>query len=201
MNRLLALALLLAAACCCAPVRAQKPFVSAQGKPNVVFIVVDDLNTDLGVYGHPVVRTPHWISSPGAACALTMPTPSTRCATRRACRSFRAGGRRPSASTTTGPRSAPSTPTSSCCPSCSAGAGTSRPGSARSSTTSLYDLKVNVDDPRCWDVALNPRGTPRHLEGEGRNLTGGRYGFFNYLAAEGVTRTSRTGRPPAKPSA
>lgn len=27
--------------------------------PNVLLIVVDDLNTDLGIYGHPQVRTPH----------------------------------------------------------------------------------------------------------------------------------------------
>ncbi len=30
-----------------------------KNKPNIVFIVVDDLNTTLGSYGHPVVKTPH----------------------------------------------------------------------------------------------------------------------------------------------
>ncbi len=31
----------------------------AQEKPNVLFIMTDDLNCDLGVYGHPQVKTPH----------------------------------------------------------------------------------------------------------------------------------------------
>ncbi len=30
-----------------------------QSKPNVLFLICDDLNCDLGVYGHPTVRSPH----------------------------------------------------------------------------------------------------------------------------------------------
>jgi iduronate 2-sulfatase len=39
-----------------------KPPASAEatvGKPNVLFIMADDLNNDLGAYGHPVVKTPN----------------------------------------------------------------------------------------------------------------------------------------------
>lgn len=34
-------------------------FAAASRKPNVLFISTDDLNLDLGTYGHPVVKTPH----------------------------------------------------------------------------------------------------------------------------------------------
>ncbi len=33
--------------------------LGAQSRPNVLFIAVDDMNNDLGTYGHPVVKTPH----------------------------------------------------------------------------------------------------------------------------------------------
>ena len=36
------------------PSEAQSP-----RRPNVLLIMSDDLNNDLGTYGHPVVKTPH----------------------------------------------------------------------------------------------------------------------------------------------
>jgi uncharacterized sulfatase len=35
------------------------PQVRAEAKPNVLFIAVDDMNNDLGCYGHPTVRSPN----------------------------------------------------------------------------------------------------------------------------------------------
>jgi iduronate 2-sulfatase len=32
---------------------------AAENKPNVLFITVDDMNNDLGCYGHPLVRSPN----------------------------------------------------------------------------------------------------------------------------------------------
>ncbi len=40
------------------PVAAQQT-TAPQNKPNVLFIVSDDLNTDVGCYGHPLVKTPN----------------------------------------------------------------------------------------------------------------------------------------------
>src|SRR5881396_4351795 len=32
---------------------------SAQSRPNVLLIMADDLNTEFGTYGHPIVKTPN----------------------------------------------------------------------------------------------------------------------------------------------
>ena len=46
--------------CCCLLLSAQVACTdSVQPPVNVLFVVADDMNTDLGAYGHPLVKTPH----------------------------------------------------------------------------------------------------------------------------------------------
>lgn len=42
-----------------------------------------------------------------------------------------------------------------------------------------------MGSPRAWDATFSPRGTPKHLQGETKNLTGGKYGFFEATKANG----------------
>jgi uncharacterized sulfatase len=51
-----------------------------------------------------------------------------------------------------------------------------------------------MDGPEDWDASLNPRGTARGREGEGRNLTGGRFAFFHWIAAEGTDEDQPDGQ-------
>ena len=46
------------AACVAVCLLAMAGAAMAQERPNILFITVDDLNTDLGAYGHPLVRSP-----------------------------------------------------------------------------------------------------------------------------------------------
>lgn len=44
--------------CCCCVVASLADSASVEDRPNVLFVVADDLRPALGVYGHPLVKSP-----------------------------------------------------------------------------------------------------------------------------------------------
>lgn len=149
-------------------------------KPNVLFIVVDDLNNSTGCYGHSVVKSPgiDRLASRGirfdrAYCQFTICNPS---------RTSFLTGLRPD---TTGILNN-TTPFRSKLPDAVTlpqlfrknGYFTARVGK-------VFHSAKNMDDPQAWDVKSDPKGAPLGKKGQGRNLTGDRVRWCRWLAAEG----------------
>ncbi len=180
------------------------PSVWGQTKPrNVLFIAVDDLNTDLGCYGHPLVRTPNidrlarrGIRFDRAYCQYPVCNPS---------RTSLLSGLYPERTgildNRTNPRERVKSPF---LPEYLRGKGyfTASIGKI------FHDGMAGVQD---WDLERNPRpATQIAQQGEGRNLTSGKFAFFRWLAAEGTDEDQPDGliakeaveflrKPPDKP--
>ncbi|UCD28453.1 MAG: sulfatase, partial [Planctomycetota bacterium] len=151
-----------------------------QRKPNVLLIVVDDLNNSLGCYGHPVVKSPNidrlaarGVRFDRAYCQYPVCNPSRT--------SFLTGLRPDSTgilSNTVPFRS--KLPDVVTLPQLfrkhryfTAGVG------------KVFHSARNMDDPKAWNVTSDPKGTLLGKKGQGRNLTGGRIKWCRWLAARG----------------
>lgn len=151
----------------------------AAARPNILMIAVDDLNTDLGCYGHAQVLSPNvdalarrGIRFDRAFCQYPVCNPS---------RTSLLSGRYPESTgileNTTNPRA--HMPDAVFLPEF-----LRRNGYFTGRVGKIYH--DGMDGPNDWDVSLNPRpeaGPGR--QGEGRNLTGGKFAFFQWRAAEG----------------
>ncbi len=159
--------------------RSSKPG-GPQSKPNVLFIVVDDLNNSLGCYGHSVVKSPNidrlaarGVRFDRSYCQFTVCNPSRT--------SFLTGLRPDSTGILNN-----ATPFRSKLPDAVTlpqlfrknGYFTARVGK-------VFHSAKNMDDPQAWEVTSDPKGTPLGKQGQGRNLTGGRVRWCRWLAAEG----------------
>jgi uncharacterized sulfatase len=152
---------------------------AAAPRPNILFIAADDLNVDLGCYGHPLVRTPNLdgLASRGvrfdqAFCQYPVCNPS---------RTSILSGRYPETTGILDNRVNPRTnlPGVEFLPEFLRARGyfTARVGKI------YHD---GMDGPNDWDVSLDPRPASKiGRTGEGRNLTGGKFAFFEWRAAEG----------------
>lgn len=168
----------------------QKPSVKdSQHKPNVLFIVVDDLNNSLGCYGHSVVKSPNidrlagrGIRFDSAYCQFTVCNPS---------RSSFLTGLRPDSTgifnNTTPFRS--KLPNAITLPQLFRKHEyfTARVGK-------VFHSAGNMGDSKSWDITSDPKGTPLGKKGQGRNLTGGRVKWCRWLAAEGTDQDQSDGQ-------
>ena len=152
----------------------------SQRRPNVLLIVVDDLNNSLVCYGHSVVKSPNidrlaarGVRFDRAYCQFPICNPSRT--------SFLTGLRPDSTgilSNTVPFRS--KLPDVVTLPQLFRKHGyfTARVGKVFHSTR-------NMDDPKSWNVTSYPKGTLLGKKGQGRNLIGGRIKWCRWLAASG----------------
>ena len=152
---------------------------AATQRPNILVIAVDDLNTDLGCYGHPTVQTPNTdrlarrgVRFDRAYCQYPVCNPS---------RTSLLSGLYPEATHVLDNRTPPRSHLKDVVflPEFFRRNGyfTARIGKV------FHD---GMDGPEDWDLRLDPRPSSGiGSTGEGRNLTGGKFAFFRWMAAEG----------------
>ncbi|VTT99783.1 iduronate-2-sulfatase : Sulfatase OS=Dyadobacter fermentans (strain ATCC 700827 / DSM 18053 / NS114) GN=Dfer_2051 PE=4 SV=1: Sulfatase [Gemmataceae bacterium] len=156
--------------------------------PNVLFIVSDDLNCDLGCYGHMVVKSPNLdrlaatgvrfdrayiqypVCNPSRTSFLTGLRPTTTRVMDNATHF-----RRPLPDAVTLPELFRKN-----------GYESIGLGKVFHRGLSPDDTKKEMDDPRSFDRVLYGQTTAAGNKGDGRNLTGGTLAWCRWLAAEGA---------------
>ncbi len=165
-------------------------------QPNVLFIVADDLNCDLGCFGHKVVKSPNIdrLAASGvrfdrAYVQYTVCNPS---------RTSFLTGLRP---TTTkvmdnATHFRKNLPDAVALPELFRKNGYESVGFGKVFHRGLSpdDTKPDMDDPKSFDRVLYGKTTAAGNKGEGRNLTGGALPWCRWLAAEGADTEQADGQ-------
>ena len=146
-------------------------------RKNVLLIMVDDLNTDLGCYGHPLVQTPHidrlarrGVRFSHAYCNYPVCNPS---------RSSYLSGRYPEQTGVLDNTADPhkQLPGVDFMP-----AYLRQRGYFTAAVGKIYH--DGMDAPNDWNHFANPKGSANVNQGEGRNLTEGKFPYFHWVASE-----------------
>lgn len=149
----------------------------APARKNILLIAVDDLNTDLGCYGHPLVQTPHLdglarrgVRFDHAYCNYPVCNPS---------RSSLLSGRYPEQTGVLDNRENPhqKLPGVAFLP-----AYLRQRGYFTAGLGKIYHDGMDASDD--WDLFVNPKGSADVNRGEGRNLTDGKFPYFHWVASE-----------------
>jgi len=163
------------------------PQKSAPERPNVLFIASDDMNNNLGCYGHPVVKSPNVdrLASQGlrfdrAYCQYPVCGPS---------RASLLTGLRPDSTRIFENNIAvrETMPDVVTLPQLFRNNGWR---SVRAGKMYHMDVPGSVgtdkwDDPPSWDLAVSPPGKEQHTAGEGRNITAGKRARWDWIAFSG----------------
>lgn len=156
-------------------------------KPNILFIIADDLNCSLGCYGHAIVKSPNidklaarGIRFDRAYCQYPVCNPSRT--------SFMTGLRPDRTKVLDNSvhfrKNLPDVVT---LPELFRRAGyvTISIGKVFHRGLVFDQVKAEMDDAKSWTQSVFMTGTPLGLKGEGRNMTGGKLAWCRWLAAEG----------------
>jgi len=149
-------------------------------RPNILFVIADDLNTDLGCYGHALVQSPNidslarrGVRFERAYAQYPVCNPS---------RTSFLSGRYPE---TTGILDNRTNPRANLKNALFLPEYLRSQGYFTASIGKIYH--DGMQGPNDWDVLLDPRPTSKMgRTGGGRNLTGGKFPFFEARAAEGT---------------